>query len=771
MKGTKKKSGKRKKLRKIFWWAFASVGAFFLGIMVFFLLVRWEAFGPLPNKEELKEIHNATATLVFSSDDQLIGKIFEQNRTNVAYKEFPQNLIQALVATEDARFFEHDGIDNRSILRVLVKSILMGDRSAGGGSTLTQQLAKNLYGRRSFGFLTMPVNKAKEMILANRIEDIYSKEEILELYLNTVSFSENVYGIGEGSRRFFGKKVHELHPEESAVLIGILKANTYYNPRLNPEHAINRRNVVLHQMYRYGYMDRAKADSLKALPLQLAYQNIADDSPAPYFLEQVKAQANRLISDQMKPNGSPYDVRKDGLRVYTTLNLALQKNATEALTAHLSDLQTAFDQYGFGKDPQRTHKSLYDQELKKSRSYRLLQKRNLSPDSLEYYLNKVHPVQVYYQGKDSVMEMSIRDSVAYYIKKLHGAFLAMNPSSGAVLCWVGGLDHQLLPYDHVLAHRQSASTFKPIVYATALEQGIEPCDYLDNERRVYEAYNNWAPRNYDNEYGGMYSMKGALKKSINVAAVQTIFETGINEVIISARRMGIESRLPENPSVALGAGSVTLYEMVRAYGVFANGGHSVQPYLIDKVTTADGEVLYENTSRNPGTSVLQADNARLITEMLRAVVDEGTGYSLRSTYGLRNDLAGKTGTAQNYTDGWFIGYNPAIVAGVWVGASSPTVHFNNGSYGSGSAMALPVFGDFFRKSNQNQALKPYTSASFEALDESLAEKLDCPDYREAELLDKLRNLFENEEGTRIKDKPKNKKGFFKRIFGGKDKSD
>ncbi|HBF21773.1 MAG TPA: hypothetical protein DDW81_16855, partial [Cryomorphaceae bacterium] len=652
---------KRKYIRKVLLWTGGIVGAFLLGIGLFFLLVSWEAFGPLPDKEELKDIHHATATLVFSADQKLIGKIFEENRTNVSYEQFPQNLIHALVATEDARFFEHEGVDNRSVLRVLFKSILLGDRSSGGGSTLTQQLAKNLYGRRNFGFLTMPVNKVKEMILANRIEEIYSKEEILQLYLNTVSFSENVYGIGEGSRRFFGKEVKDLHSEESAVLVGILKANTYYNPRLHPDHALGRRNVVLNQMLRYGYLSAEEADSLRGLPLELSYKNIADASPAPYFMKHVRNNAAVLLQDKARSNGTPYDIEKDGLRIYTSLNYAMQSYANQSLKEHLGGLQSAFDKYGDGKDPMRTHRSLFEQELKKSISYRNLERKKLSKDSMEYYLDRKHPVQVYYRGRDTVLEMSIRDSVAYYVKMLQGAFFALNPQSGAVLCWVGGLDHQLLPYDHVMAHRQSASTFKPIVYATALEQGIDPCEYIENERRVYENYEDWSPRNYDNEYGGMYSMKGALKKSINVAAVKTVFETGINNVIVTARRMGIDSKLPENPSVALGTGSVTLYEMVKAYGVFANNGFSVQPYFIEKITTATGEVLYERTKGPRGELVINPDNARLMTEMLKAVVDEGTGYRLRGTYGLRNDLAGKTGTAQNYTDGWFIGYNPSVV--------------------------------------------------------------------------------------------------------------
>lgn len=766
---------KKTHIRKIFWWIAGLLGAFILGVLLFFLLVRWEAFGPLPNKTELRDIHNATATLVFSSDQQLIGKIFEENRTNVSYVEFPENLVQALVATEDARFFEHKGIDNRSVLRVLFKSILLGDRSSGGGSTITQQLAKNLYGRRNFGFLTMPVNKVKEMILADRIEELYTKEEILQLYLNTVSFSENVYGIGEGSRRFFGKKVKELHTEESAVLVGILKANTYYNPRMNPDHALGRRNVVLSQMHRYNYLSKAEADSLKELPLKLAYQNVADASPAPYFLKHIKSRAPKLLEGKLKADGTPYDIQKDGLQIYTSLNYSLQRYADAALKNHLASLQQAFDKHGEGRDPQLTHGSLFERELKKSISYRNLERRKLSRDSMEYYLEQKHPVQVYYQGRDTVFDMSIKDSVAYYIKMLQGSFFALSPETGAVLCWVGGLDQQLLPYDHVLAHRQSASTFKPLVYATALEKGMDPCDYIENDRRMYEDYDNWSPRNYDNEYGGLYSMKGALKKSINIAAVKTIFETGISDVIVTARRMGIESRLPENPSLALGTGSVTLYEMVRAYAVFAHNGFSVEPYFIEKITTASGEELYKRSSAPAGHMVIRPDNARLITEMLKAVVNEGTGVRLRNTYGLRNELAGKTGTAQNYTDGWFIGYNTAIVAGAWVGASSPTVHFNSGSYGSGSAMALPVFGKFFRQASADRQLSKYTNASFEPLNERLASKLDCADFREEELLDKLRDLFHDEEGTRIResedDDEKEKKGFFKRIFGKKDKND
>ncbi len=758
---------KKKSLRKrIFVFLFSLLLLLVLGGISFFYLVKWGAFGSVPGTEELKDIRNANASLVYSADQVLIGQFFTENRTNIEYEDLPQHLINALVATEDARFFEHEGVDQRSLFRVLIKSILLGDRSSGGGSTLTQQLAKNLYGRKNFSFLTLPVNKLKEMILASRIEKLYTKKQIIKLYLNTVSFSENTYGIEAGSRRFFSKHPARLKVEESAVLVGILKANTYYNPRIHPDHALKRRNVVLNQMERYGYLGSGKADSLKKLPLQIQYQNLADNSLAPYFLQQLKLKAKEALGGMKKPNGKEYSLLTDGLKVYTTLNYQMQKAAEKALETHLNYLQNQFEKHWTGRQPWDDNPEIFEQELQKSEQYQALINRGLSDNELEAALNKLRKMLVFYQGKDSVLELSIKDSVAHYLKLLHSSFLAMDPNSGAVLSWIGGRNYHFMPYDHVLAKRQAASTFKPLVYATALSQGIDPCDYIDNERRVYEEYEDWTPRNYDNQYGGFYSMKGALKKSVNVAAVQTIFNTGIENVIVTARKMGIDSKLPENPSIALGTGSVSLYEMVQAYSVFAAGRYFHQPYLLEKIIDADGNVLFKREEPEPE-EVLSEETTRLMTAMLQEVVNEGTAQSLRTIYGLQNELAGKTGTAQNYTDGWFIGYNPSLVAGVWVGSSYPQIHFRSGTYGSGAATALPVFAGFFQELNRTSSLKNYSNAGFEELPPELQSKLDCPDYRDKNLMDKVLGVFKKKEGKKAEDKP----GFFQRLFGKEKKKD
>ncbi len=733
-----------------------------IGVVSFYFLVKAEAFGPLPSSEELTEIRNAEASLVYGSDGQMIGRLFSENRTNTTFEELPPHLVNALIATEDARFYEHEGVDKRSMLRVVVKSILLGDESAGGGSTLTQQLAKNLYGRRSFGFLTMPVNKTKEMILANRLEDLYTKEQIIELYLNTVPFSENVYGIETASNRFFSKSPLQLNIEEAAVLVGILKANSYYNPRLNPENSLRRRNVVLAQMLKYNYLTAEEYDSLSQLPLQLDYMNLVNDARAPYFLSQVREQAQKILEEA----GEDYNLYQDGLVIHTTLNVALQREAERAMRSHLAKLQEAFDRQFRKVDLWQRYPELLQAQLQRSRSFKNLNRRDLSEDSMNYYLSKAHPTLVYAAGRDSLMELSIRDSVAYYLKLLRGGFLAMNPDNGAVLSWVGGSDFRFMPYDHVLSKRQSASTFKPFVYATALERGVDPCDYISNDRRVYESYDNWSPGNYDNTYGGSYSMAGALKKSVNVAAVQTIFAAGVGNVVLQAREMGIETRLDDNPSIALGTESVSLWEMLRAYCVFANGGNRINPFIINSIENAAGDTIYLARSAAPR-QVLSENTATLMNEMLQGVVNEGTATRLRTVYGLKGDWAGKTGTAQNYSDGWFIAYNPGIVAGAWVGASSPSLHFNSGSYGSGSAMALPIVGETLRQACVDEELKKLCLSNFPPPDEYILSQLDCPDFREDTFFDDLKGIFRKEEGRKVKGE-KEKEGLFKRIFGGSD---
>jgi penicillin-binding protein 1A len=725
----------------------------------------------VPSVKELGQIKNNTASLIYAQDGPIVGKIFAVNRSILKYEDLPPTLVEALVATEDARFFEHKGVDYRSLGRVLVKTLILQNRSAGGGSTLTQQLAKNLFGRKDFAFLSLPVSKTKEIILAQRLENIYSKEEIIELYLNTVSFSENTYGLKTGALRFFNKAPHQLKLEESAVLVGLLKANTYYNPRLNPNNARLRRNVVLSQMAKNDYLSKDQADSLQQLPLQINYTNLSDNQTAGYFNTQVKKELTQILEELVKPNGGAYDPKLDGLRIYTTLNSEIQAAAENALNKHMAKLQKLFNRHWRGSTPWHANPQVFQSRLESSRSYKALKARGLKGAELEAALNQAHPVELYHPLGGTVITQSIKDSVAYYLNLLMAGTVALNPQNGAVKAWVGGRSFRWMPYDHVLAKRQAASTFKPIVFAAALENGADPCDYVEAQQRRYPSFDNWAPRNYDNNYEGLYSMAGALKKSINTVTVKTLMKTGVDENLALAKKMGIESSLPRNPTLALGTGSVTLLEMTVAYANFANGGKRVTPHFITKIKDAAGKTIYQREADEPQQSI-DPQNAQLMTAMLQGVVNDGTGRALKTHYGLPNQLAGKTGTAQNYTDGWFIGYNPKLVMGVWVGGSSPVVRFKTGTYGSGSAMALPIFGLAWQHINKQPNLNAFTSAKFEALSPALQEQLACADYAEKQFFDQIKDLFKKKRGEKVYEKQENeepkKPGFLKRLFGKKE---
>jgi penicillin-binding protein 1A len=749
--------------RYLFRWLLGLLSFLVLGAFLFFMLVKWGAFGPLPSQQDLAQLENNKASLIFSADGRLLRKVFSINRTELKLEDVPPKVIDALLATEDVRFYEHNGVDYRSLARVLVKSLLLQNRSAGGGSTLTQQLAKNLYGRPSFSFLTLPVNKVKEIILAWRLEELYSKAAILEMYLNTVSFSENTYGLKTGAMRFFNKSPQALKVEEGAVLVGLLKANTYYNPRLNPAKAKARRNVVLNQMGRYHFLSPAQVDSLKALPLQLDYINMTRSGHAAYFSYQVEKEAQSLLQNLVKPNGKPYQLKLDGLKIYTTLNDALQQAAEKAVARHLAKLQRLFNQQWSAQEPWHENPAVLERYLKNSPSYQRLNAQGGQKNNLSAKLNEKHKVAVYHPRGDTVLNLSVRDSVAYYLKLLRAGCVALNPKTGAVETWVGGANFQYLPYDHVLAKRQAASTFKPIVFAAALEQGLEPCQYISAERRNYPAYDNWSPRNYNGDYEGFYSMAGALKKSVNTVTVKTLLQTGVNTTRQVATEMGISSQLPPSPTIALGTASLSLLEVTQAYACLANGGYAIKPYKISRIENAQGEVIYQNKMAPPN-RVLKKETALLLNEMLQKVVNQGTGVALRSRFGLKSDIAGKTGTAQNYTDGWFVGYNPGLVMGVWVGGINPVIHFKSGAYGSGSAMALPIFGHTW----QNAGSLHFFKKRFEPLTDTLAQKLNCPDYREATILDKVKDFFKPKKGQKVKTKSEDKPGLLKRIFGKKE---
>ena len=603
------------------------IGALLFGI--FLLSVYKGVFGPLYTAEELKDFKNETATLVLSEEGSIIGKFYAENRTNVSYDKFPKHLINALVATEDARYFEHEGVDSRSLMRVLFKTILFNQKSAGGGSTINQQLAKNMYGRKSYGPLTMLVNKTKEGFLAHRLHGIYSKEEILTLYLNTVPFGENVLGIEAASRRYFNKSVEKLKVEEAAVLIGMLKANTYYNPRLYPENATKRRNVVLAQMEKYNYLTSSEKDSLQKLQLTLDYANLESEGPANYFLVQVKDETNKILSKINKQEGTDYSIERSGLIIKTTLNLNLQNYALNAYKGHLNVMQNRLrKQYRNGASNKRLNQLLVKE----------LERLKLGKKANERKKRELFSWNGFYT--DSI---SVRDSLRHTLTLLHAGFLALEPNTGAIKTWVGGIDYRTQPYDQIFAQRQIASTFKPFLYAAALENGAQPCDYLDNERLVLTDFNNWQPQNYDNTTGGKYTMAASLAKSLNIPTVNLYLSTPYTSLESLWRRMGFSQELINKPSLALGTSSASIYELAIAYSAFANGGYSVKPQSILSIKTQDGKTLYRNKLLKNKERVLNEEHVTIINAMLQKAVKEGTGRSLNGKYGITLPLAGKTG--------------------------------------------------------------------------------------------------------------------------------
>lgn len=731
MKKKKKTNGKWG--RRILKYAIVVLLSALLLFGMLFGLVYAGLFGRLPDQKELTSISNEEASLVYSSDNIIIGKYFAENRTNIKWNDIPQHLKNALIATEDRRFFSHKGYDAFSYIRVFVKSILLRDNS-GGGSTLTQQLVKNLYGRKRYGFLTLPVNKIKEVIIASRMEKIYSKEELLLLYLNSVPFGEEVYGVESAARRFFSKSARSLKVEESAVLIGMLKANTYYNPVLNPENSRNRRNVVLSLMAKEGYISEKKAESLKKLPLTINYE-ITNGLPAGYFVQQVKTRTKHLLDSINDANNSEYNLEKDGLRVYTTLNMKVQEMALKSIRNHLSVMQ-----------------GLLNKELanRKAKTSWLAKQKKLSDN----YANdsKKRKVRLFEWKGQQTQYVSKLDSLWHYYKMLHASVLIANPKNGEVITWIGGNNFQTLPFDMVLSHRQAASAFKPFLYMTAIQDGMEPCLYLENAKNKYEGYENWEPENYDRSStaDSTVAMWYALAHSMNLPSVDLYFRVGKNKLSETCEALNFPRFTNDAPSIALGTLDLSLLEMVRAYGAFANQGMMTDLYMIKKITDSKGKVLYKHKSLEP-TRVFDSEKCDMITAMLQQVINSGTGAGMRSRFGVQSQLAGKTGTAQNYSDSWFFAYTPDMVIGTWVGASSPEVHFNSRN-GSGSALAMPIAANILKNVENDAQLKNKYLTHFSIPEETYA-FLECEPFREVGVKGFFNRLFDkkpDEKGDTVK---------------------
>jgi len=732
-------------LLKIMGGIFAA-GISFVIILTF--LVWIGAFGKLPSKIELKNIQNETASEIYSSDNVLLGKYFKKNRVNVDFEEISPYFIDALVATEDARFFKHGGIDYRAWGRVFFKTILMQDQSGGGGSTISQQLAKNVYKRKRYRFLEVPINKIREMMIARRLEKVYSKEDLLTLYLNTVPFSRNIYGVHVASQQFFNTNPAQIKIEDAATIIGTLKANTYYDPVKNPDNALRRRNTVLQQMKRYEKITPVQYDSLQTLPLNVDYHSESrTQGLATHFREYIRRKVKKDLKFYEKPDGTAYDLNIDGLKVFTTIDSRMQTYAENALTSHLAKLQKDFDKHWKGKKPWGKESVILD-EMKKSPRYKKLKASGKSDAAIKKIFDKKIKMTIFSWDGEKQTNISPLDSVKHYFKMLNAGFMAMEPQTGKIKAWIGGSNYKYFQYDHVIqAKRQVGSTFKPIVYSAALRHGVRPCDYVNNRLVTYTDYEDWKPENSDGKYGGAYSLRGGLTNSVNSVAVDLIMRTGVDTVRQLAKAMGITSDIPKAPAIALGAVDISLFEMINVYGTLANKGVRPEPLFLLRVEDSEGNVIidYVDEEKKSFERVLEKDHAIIMTNMMQSVVDSGTARRLRVTYNLTNEIAGKTGTTQSHADGWFIGFTPDLVAGVWVGGESPMVRFRSLSLGQGANTALPIYGKFMKALFRDRKFKSMQNAKFETLDFMNFIQMDCPTYLEEEPIPIDSILVDNED--------------------------
>lgn len=663
-------------------------------LFLLFLAIYLGAFGKLPTKAYLKSLKNPITSTIYASNKEPIGYYYLQNRSNADSSQIKSALKQALVATEDSRFYEHNGIDYKSYARVLVKSIIL-QQNAGGGSTITQQVAKNLFGREKQFFLSTPINKIREIFIAKRLESIYDKEDIILLYFNTVSFGENIYGIEKAAFRFFNKAPEELTLPESATLVGLLRAPSYYNPRNFPERALKRRNVVLSQMLKYDYIVPETFEEAK-VPLKLDYQTPKKVSSfSAYFKDYVAMEFALWAKDNPAPDGHIYDLEADGLNIYTSLNINIQKYAETALHKQADHLQKLMDTYWAAATTEGGRETLLQKLVDQNREVRNMRERGRAVEEIAVYIKEKRKRKYWVIGKgyEEIMQ-SLEDSISKSINRLHAGVIAVSSKSGRIMGYVGGIDYGFSQIDNVVTPRQVGSTFKPITYLTALQLGEDPCNYYDNNLVTYSKYEDWRPRNANNKYGGSYSMHGALTNSINTVSVSLQLRAGTERVLEQARKMGINSELPNVPSIVLGTADISLLEMVAAYASISNGGHKIKPYAIDRIEDEQGKVLYEAKPRYEG-RVASTENIKALQKMMEGVIRDGTGSRLLG-YEIPYNIIGKTGTTQNNGDGWFIGCSPELVIGSWVGTFDKRVQFSSTSMGSGANTALPIVASIFK---------------------------------------------------------------------------
>ena len=763
---TEKKKGKEKSStsRYTVWIWRVFFGGLLFGILVF-SLAALGVFGKLPTFEELENPENNLATEVISIDGETLGKYYRENRTPVKFSELPENLIQALVATEDERFYEHSGIDFRGTARAAVK--LGRD---GGASTITQQLAKMLFTKQaSSNMVKRLVQKVKEWVISIRLEKQYTKNEILTMYLNKYDFGHNAVGIRSAARIHFGKEPIDLNIEESAMLVGMLKNSSLYNPMRRPEMVQERRNVVFKQMERNDFISEEAKDSLQQLPLELDINLEGhSDGTATYFREYVRDFMKGWIEKNPKPTGETYNIYRDGLKIYVTLDSRMQKNAEEAMAEHMANLQRVFEK----QQKNNPTAPFYDLEkeqiestmraaMRRSDRWRKMKQNGASDKEISDSFFVETPMRVFSWNGEIDTVMTPYDSIRYNKFILQSGLLSTDPTTGHVKAWVGGINYKHFQYDHVKqGRRQVGSTFKPFVYATAINQlGLSPCDEYPNTPYTipagkYHLEEDWTPKNSSDKYGGLLSLKQALANSVNVISANLIDQTTPQNVVRMAKNLGIEAELLPVPSIALGTIDLSLYEMVGALNTFANKGMYVKPMMILRIEDKNGTILQEFSPETR--EVLSESIAYATVNLMEGVVKYGSGIRLRTSggkypdnvvtgypYKFDNPIAGKTGTTQNQSDGWFIGMVPNLSTGVWVGAEDRSVHFVDLTRGQGASMALPIWALYMKKNYADESLG-ISKEEFER-PEDLTINVDCDkevDSEEEELLKKKANLNE-----------------------------
>lgn len=708
-----------------------TLGGLFVLFSLFFFSIYFGMWGKLPSKEELASLDQSLATQIVDKNGKVYGKFFIFDRRPVEFKELPDHLIDALVATEDARFYDHDGIDKRSLLRVFFKTLVLQNESSGGGSTITQQLAKNLFGRNESSKVNLVVSKFKEFIIAQRLEEIHTKDEIINLYFNTVPFPDNTYGIESASQKFFGKPTEQLNLSEAAILVGSLKANTGLNPRLYPERSKTRRSVVLQQMIKYDRLESQDTIGMELDTVALNYQQYDDTGAVPFLRELIRQKA-KVILDSINQNGKTiYNLYRDGLTIETTLDIKLQTYAENSMTEHLSQLQKTYERaWGNAAPWKRT--SVLQPILESTSDYKKLAAQQLSEGALKDSLSRKRNRTIFdWEAGITEKSVTLSDSIENRLSQLQCGFVAIDPNDGSVLAYLGGIDFKHSQYDHVVqSKRQVGSTFKPFVYGAAIENGMDVCTYFPIADRTYIFDGKeWAPRNSGaTEPDMMYSMKGGLSNSLNTVAAQIITKTGFDPVINFAKKMGINAKLPRVPSLALGTAGITVENLATAYLPFANGGKTIQPRYITRIKDRLGKIIYEAPRKNENQKPLSDFTQQAIIEMMRGTVNEGTATRLRSTYGLRNDIAGKTGTTQDNKDAWFVGLTPNLVAVTWVGNDDYRMGFSSTALGSGANAALPILAGLLKKVNADTTYRAIANSRF-AVSPSVIQAMDCPMFK------------------------------------------